>query len=34
VLSGFVADGEWSQRDAIRVVDMIAYANAARIYRV
>jgi uncharacterized protein len=34
VLSGFVADGEWSQRDAVRVVDMIARGNAARIYRV
>jgi hypothetical protein len=34
VLSRFVADGEWSQDDAIRVVDMIAHGNAARIYRV
>jgi hypothetical protein len=34
VLSGFVADGEWSHGDAIRVVDMIAHGNAARIYRV
>jgi hypothetical protein len=34
VLSEFVADGEWSQADAIRVVDMIAHDNATRIYRV
>ncbi|WP_231999106.1 amidohydrolase family protein [Mycobacterium sp. 1081908.1] len=34
VLSGFVADGDWSQDDAIRVVDLIARDNAARIYRV
>ncbi|OBI43379.1 amidohydrolase family protein [Mycobacterium sp. E796] len=34
VLSGFVADGEWSRDDAIRVVDLIARDNAARIYRV
>jgi uncharacterized protein len=34
VLGGFVADGEWSESDAIRVVDMIAHDNAARIYRV
>jgi predicted TIM-barrel fold metal-dependent hydrolase len=34
VLSGFVADGEWSQDDAIRVVDLIARDNAARIYGV
>lgn len=34
VLSGFVADGEWSQDDAIRVVDLVARDNAARIYRV
>jgi uncharacterized protein len=34
VLSEFVADGEWSQVDAIRVVDMIAHGNARRIYRV
>jgi uncharacterized protein len=34
VLSGVVADGDWSQHDAIRVVDLIARDNAARIYRV
>jgi uncharacterized protein len=34
VLSEFVANGDWSQRDAMRVVDLIARDNAARIYRV
>ncbi|OBA73476.1 amidohydrolase [Mycobacterium sp. 1554424.7] len=34
VLSGFVAAGDWSEHDAIRVVDLIARGNAARIYRV
>lgn len=34
VLSGFVADGDWSEHDARRVVDLIAHENAARIYRV
>ncbi len=34
VLSGFVANGDWSESDAIRVVDLIAHDNAARIYRV
>ncbi|WP_231995981.1 amidohydrolase family protein [Mycobacterium sp. 852002-51163_SCH5372311] len=34
VLSGFVADGDWSAADAIRVVDLIARDNAARVYRV
>ncbi len=33
VLSRFVDDGEWSVADAIRVVDLIARDNAARIYR-
>ncbi|CDO88839.1 amidohydrolase [Mycobacterium triplex] len=33
VLGGFVDDGEWSEADAIRVVDLIAYQNAARVYR-
>jgi predicted TIM-barrel fold metal-dependent hydrolase len=33
VLSGFVDAGEWSSTDAIRVVDLIARDNAARIYR-
>jgi hypothetical protein len=34
VLSEFVAHGDWSEGDAIRVVDLIAHENAARIYRV
>ncbi|WP_249262701.1 amidohydrolase family protein [Mycobacterium bohemicum] len=34
VVSGFVADGEWSEDDAVRVVNLIARDNAARIYRV
>jgi uncharacterized protein len=33
VLGGFVNDGDWSVSDAIRVVDLIAHRNAARIYR-
>ena len=33
VLSGFVAAGDWCEADAIRVVDLIAHRNAARIYR-
>lgn len=33
VLRGFVEDGDWSGADAIRVVDLIAHRNAARIYR-
>ncbi len=33
VLSGFVDDGDWSASDAMRVVDLIARGNAARIYR-
>jgi predicted TIM-barrel fold metal-dependent hydrolase len=33
VLSGFVNDGDWSAADAIRVVDLIARDNSARIYR-
>jgi predicted TIM-barrel fold metal-dependent hydrolase len=33
VLRGFVEDGDWSEADAIRVVDMIAHDNAARVYR-
>jgi predicted TIM-barrel fold metal-dependent hydrolase len=32
VLSGFVNDGDWSEADAVRVVDLIARDNAARIY--
>ncbi|OBG43605.1 amidohydrolase [Mycobacterium alsense] len=34
VLRAFVADGDWSEKDAIRVVDLIARENAALIYRV
>ncbi|MBV8180519.1 MAG: amidohydrolase family protein, partial [Mycobacterium sp.] len=33
VLSGFVNDGDWSEADAVRVVDLIARDNAARIYQ-
>jgi uncharacterized protein len=33
VLSGFVNDGDWSAADAIRVIDLIARDNSARIYR-
>jgi len=33
VLHGFVESGEWSQADAMRVVDLIARDNAARLYR-
>jgi predicted TIM-barrel fold metal-dependent hydrolase len=33
VLTGFVDAGDWSSTDAIRVVDLIARDNAARIYR-
>jgi uncharacterized protein len=33
VLSEFVDDGDWSEADATRVVDLIAHDNAARIYR-
>ncbi|MGB7110562.1 MAG: amidohydrolase family protein, partial [Mycobacterium sp.] len=32
VLSGFVADDDWSPADAMRVVDLIARDTAARIY--
>jgi predicted TIM-barrel fold metal-dependent hydrolase len=32
-LQRFVHADEWSERDAIRVVDLIAHANARRIYR-
>ena len=34
VLGEFVANGDWSESDAIRVVDLIARENAAHIYRV
>jgi uncharacterized protein len=33
VLSGFVTEGDWSAADAVRVVDLIARDNAARIYQ-
>jgi hypothetical protein len=33
VLSGFVDAGDWRASDAMRVVDLIARGNAARIYR-
>jgi uncharacterized protein len=32
-LQGFVGTGAWSERDATRVVDLIAYENARRVYR-
>ncbi len=32
VLRGFVDDGEWSEADAIRVVDLVAYENSCRVY--
>jgi hypothetical protein len=32
VLEGFVAAGEWSRGDAVRVVDLIARQNALRLY--
>ncbi|OSC39765.1 amidohydrolase family protein [Mycobacterium decipiens] len=31
-LRGFVESGDWSEADALRVVDLIAHGNAARIY--
>ena len=33
VLGGFVEDSDWSEADAMRVVDLVAHDNAARIYR-
>ncbi|WP_326546575.1 amidohydrolase family protein [Mycolicibacterium sp. ND9-15] len=33
VLEGFVDSGDWSERDAIRVVDLIAHGTARRVYR-
>ncbi|MGB8387124.1 amidohydrolase family protein [Mycobacterium sp.] len=33
VLREFVAGGDWSETDAIRVVDLIAHDNASRVYR-
>jgi uncharacterized protein len=32
VLRGFVDNDDWCESDAIRVVDLIAYGNAARVY--
>jgi predicted TIM-barrel fold metal-dependent hydrolase len=32
VLKGFVDVGDWSERDAIRVVDLIAHGTARRVY--
>jgi len=32
VLRGFVEDDDWSEADAMRVVDLIAHENAARVY--
>jgi hypothetical protein len=32
VLEGFVDADVWSEADALRVVDLIAYRNAARVY--
>lgn len=34
ILREFVASDDWSESDAIRVVDLIAHGNAARVYRV
>jgi uncharacterized protein len=33
VLSGFIDTGDWSLADAIRIVDLIAHGNSARIYQ-
>ena len=33
VLRGFVDTGDWSEADALRVVDLIARVNATRVYR-
>ncbi len=32
ILQGFIDRGEWSEADAIRVVDLIAHGNARRVY--
>lgn len=32
ILTGFVARGQWSEADAIRVVDLIGHVNARRVY--
>jgi predicted TIM-barrel fold metal-dependent hydrolase len=34
ILQGFVNADEWGERDAIRVVDLIAYGNSRRVYRI
>lgn len=34
VLRGFVVDDDWSEADAMRVVDLVAHGNAAALYRV
>lgn len=33
VLGGWVADGDWSPADAVRVAEMIGIGNATRVYR-
>ncbi len=33
VLGGWVADGDWSQADALRVAEMVGAGNARRVYR-
>lgn len=33
VLREFVDNGDWCESDAIRVVDLIAYGNSARVYQ-
>ncbi len=33
VLGGWVADGDWSHADALRVAEMVAAGNARRVYR-
>jgi predicted TIM-barrel fold metal-dependent hydrolase len=33
VLRGFVEIGDWSEANAVRVVDLIAHDNADRVYR-
>lgn len=33
VLRGFVEDDDWSEADTMRVVDLVAHDNAARVYR-
>jgi len=32
VLQSYVEAGEWSEADALRVVDLIAHDNARRVY--